>query len=88
MVDSSDNLCYTVFMMRKEMQTVLVGKLKTGQLVQVLKFAARVSFSAEQGWILVVSDFDKPVHRQQGISWVPATTQFCWIREFISQGEA
>ena len=67
---------------------MLVGKLKTGQLVQVLKFAARVSFSAEQGWILVVSDFDKPVHRQQGISWVPATTQFCWIREFISQGEA
>ena len=65
---------------------MLVGKLKTGQLVQVLKFAHQVSFSAEQGWILVVTDFHKPVHRQQGMSWIPAAaTEFCWVREFIDR---
>ena len=65
---------------------MIVGKLKTGQLVQVLKFAHQVSFSAEQGWILVVTDFHKPVHRQQGMSWIPAAaTEFCWVREFIDR---
>jgi len=62
---------------------MLIGKLQNGDLVQIIKTAESVLFSEETGWILIVTDFEKPLHRQQGIKWIPATTEFCWVRELF-----
>ena len=64
---------------------MFIGKLRNGDLVEIIKRADSVRFSPDQGWILVVTDFEKPRHRQQGIKWVPASTEFVWIREFVDR---
>lgn len=68
-----------------EVPPMLIGKLLNGKLVEIVKVTDRVAFSPEQGWVMIVSDFEKPFNRQQGISWIPASTQFLWVREFVDK---
>lgn len=61
---------------------MIIAKQKDGKLVQIVKFMREVQFSSQQGWFLIVTDFDKPMRKQQGSKWVPADTYFDWVKIF------
>lgn len=60
---------------------ITIAKLN-GALVEIVKVQQSVEFSTEQGWILIVTDFQQPLNKQQGFKWVPSTTRFTWVREY------
>ena len=60
----------------------VVAKMEDGRMVQIVKTADKVSFSADRGWICVCFDFEKPVRKQEQVKWVPASTRFTWVRPF------
>ena len=61
---------------------VIVAKMNN-QIVQIVRYADTVTFSKEQGWFCICFDFDKQNRRREQIKWVPATTRFEWVREYI-----
>jgi hypothetical protein len=60
---------------------VTVAKLN-GRLVQVVRVAESVPFSTDRNWVLVTTDLDKPERKKEQFKWVPASTQFEWVRTF------
>ena len=62
---------------------ITVAKLN-GKIVQVLRVADTVGFSDQRGWILINSDVGARFAKAQHIKWLPASTQFDWVREYIS----
>lgn len=60
----------------------VVAKMEDGKVVQVIKTAETVKFSAERGWICVCFDFEKPVRKQEHVKWIPAATRFQWVNQF------
>jgi len=61
---------------------VIVAKMNN-QIVQIVRYASTVAFSKEPGWFCICFDFDKQNRRREQIKWVPATTRFEWVREYI-----
>ena len=61
---------------------MVVGKMANGKIVEIVHVADRVKFSAERGWICVVSDFHVMKRMQLNFKWIRATTPFEWVREF------
>lgn len=61
---------------------MVVAKMMSGKIVEVVCVADRVGFSQERGWVCVCFDFDQMKRRQQNIKWVPASTKFEWVRNF------
>ena len=59
-----------------------IAKMKDGRIVEICGVADRVQFSEQRGWISVCFDFEKPVHLQANVRWIPATTEFIWVREY------
>lgn len=64
--------------------TITVAKMQN-RIVQIVRYADRVGFSDQRGWICVCMDFDKQQRRRDQVKWIPATTRFEWVKEF--QGE-
>ena len=60
----------------------IVAKMEDGKVVQIVKTAETVRFSAERGWICICVDFEKPMRKQEQVRWVPASTRFTWVRDF------
>lgn len=66
------------------MTAIKIGKLKdTGQIVQVVDIAETVEFSDQSGWILIDPDFSKGACTIHNVRWIPAQTEFIWIRDYI-----
>ena len=61
--------------------TVTVAKMND-RVVEVVRVADTVSFSAERGWVMVCFDFEKAERKKSEFRWVPASTQFDWVRTF------
>jgi hypothetical protein len=55
---------------------------KDGRVVRILKHKDQVSFSDEQGWLLI--DVTPGRQRPETMKWIPDTTKFDWVREFNS----
>lgn len=54
-----------------------------GRWVHIVKFARDVKFSTEKEWFMVNFDFDKENRRREQFKWIPASTRFEAVREFI-----
>ena len=52
------------------------------RVVEVVCVTDRVAFSEERGWIMVCLDFEQVERKKSQFRWVPASTQFDWVREF------
>ena len=61
---------------------ITVAKMTDGRLVEVVRVAETVEFSAERGWVMVCFDFEKIFRKRAEFKWVPATTRFEWVREY------
>ena len=67
-----------------EVQTMItVAKMTDGRVVEVVRVAETVGFSPEKGWVMVCMDFEKTFRKRTEFKWVPATTPFVWVREFV-----
>ena len=62
--------------------TVTVGKIKDST-VQIIRVTDEVAFSDQKGWIMICLDWQQTEARKSQFKWVPASTQFEWVREFI-----
>jgi hypothetical protein len=62
---------------------MVVAKMMDGRIVQIVKVADRVQFSADSGWVFVCLDFDKSYAKREQFKWMPIATQFTWVREFV-----
>ena len=56
-----------------------------GRIVQVVKVTDTVQFSAEHGWIFICYDFDKSYSKREQFKWIPISTPFTWVREFVDE---
>ena len=63
--------------------TITVGKIE-GRTVEIVRVAERVGFSDEPGWVMVCFDWEQPERKKQQFKWVPASTRFEWVREYIN----
>jgi hypothetical protein len=61
----------------------LVAKMIDGRMVEVICTTKTVGFSAEEDWILICFDFEKINSKREIFKWVPASTRFDWVREFM-----
>jgi hypothetical protein len=61
--------------------TVVVAKMKD-RVVQVVRVADTVGFSSERGWVMVCIDWEQADRKKSQFKWVPASTQFEWVRSF------
>jgi hypothetical protein len=62
--------------------TYTVAKMD-GRWVQVVRFAREVGFSTERDWFMVCFDWEKSNRRRSEFKWVPASTRFEAVREFV-----
>jgi hypothetical protein len=62
--------------------TMVVAKFRD-RWVHVVKFATTVSFSTEPNWFMVNLDWEKPFAKREQFRWVPASTRFDAVREFV-----
>ena len=62
--------------------TVTVGKIKDST-VQIIRVTDEVAFSDQKGWIMICLDWQQAEARKSQFKWVPITTRFEWVREFI-----
>jgi hypothetical protein len=62
--------------------TMVVAKFRD-RWVHVVKFATTVSFSTEPNWFMVNLDWEKPFRKREQFRWVPASTRFDAVREFV-----
>jgi hypothetical protein len=62
--------------------TVTVGKIKDST-VQIMRVTDEVAFSDQKGWIMICLDWQQAEARKSQFKWVPSTTRFEWVREFI-----
>jgi hypothetical protein len=62
---------------------ITVAKLN-GKIVQVVRVVDTVRFSDQRGWILINYDLGVREAKVQHVKWLPASTRFDWVREYIS----
>jgi len=60
-----------------------VAKMTDGRMVEVVRVADRVGFSSDRGWVMVCLDFEKADRKRTSFVWMPVTTRFEWVREFV-----
>ena len=56
-----------------------------GRWVHIVKFARDVAFSTEKEWFMVNFDFEKANRKREHFKWVPASTRFEAVREFVGE---
>ena len=67
--------------MKGACMTVVVAKMKD-RVVQVMRVADTVGFSSERGWVMVCIDWEQADRKKSQFKWVPASSQFEWVRSF------
>jgi hypothetical protein len=60
-----------------------IAKMMDGRMVEIVRVTDRVAFSDAVGWVCVCFDFEKPMRKQEQVKWVPASTRFDWVKEFV-----
>jgi hypothetical protein len=63
---------------------MIIAKTK-GKWVQIVKFAHKVKFSDETDWFMIVGDWEKPFRKRSQLKWIPASTYFDSVKEFIGE---
>jgi hypothetical protein len=53
------------------------------RIVEVIRVTDTVGFSEEKGWVMVCTDFEQSERKKQQFKWIPASTRFEWVREFV-----
>jgi hypothetical protein len=61
---------------------MVVVKYK-GNWVHIVKFATTVQFSKDTGWFMICMDWEKANRKRQEFKWIPASTHFEKVKEFI-----
>ena len=61
--------------------TVTVARMND-RVVEIVRVADTVAFSAERGWVMVCFDFEKAERKKSEFRWVPASIRFDWVRTF------
>lgn len=56
-----------------------------GRWVQVVRFATTVAFSPNPEWFMVCMDWEQPFRKRSQFRWVPASTRFDSVREFVGE---
>ena len=56
-----------------------------GRWVHIVKFARDVKFSTEKEQFMINVDWEKPDRKREQFKWIPATTQFEAVKEFIGE---
>lgn len=64
---------------------MVIAKMTDGRIVQIVRVADTVQFSQDKGWVFICYDFDKINRRREQFKWIPITTQFTWVRDFIEE---
>lgn len=54
-----------------------------GRWVHIVKFARDVAFSREKEWFMVNFDWEKANRKREQFTWVPASTRFEAVKEFV-----
>ena len=62
---------------------IKVAKMMDGSMVEVVRVADTVGFSSDRGWVMICMDFEKADRKREHFKWVPASTRFDWVREFV-----
>jgi hypothetical protein len=62
--------------------TVTVARMGE-RVVQVVRVADTVAFSTERGWVMVCFDWEQAERRKSQFRWVPASTRFEWVRQYV-----
>lgn len=60
---------------------MVIAKMN-GKLVEVMRVSDTVGFSDKRGWVMICTDFEEPERKKQHFKWVPASTEFEWVRKF------
>jgi hypothetical protein len=63
---------------------MVVAKMD-GRWVHVVKFMRGVTFSTDKGWFMVNFDFEKVNRKREHFKWVPASTHFECVKEFVGE---
>ena len=53
-----------------------------GRIVQVMKVVHSVAFSQQKDWVMICFDFEQQDRQRQQFKWIPASTQFEWVRSY------
>ena len=61
--------------------TIRIARIQD-RFVRIVRTAQTVAFSQQENWVLIEHDINLPEHKRQNRRWVPATTQFDWVRDF------
>lgn len=62
---------------------VMVAKTTDGRFVEIVRVAEIVTFSSEPGWVMICMDWQQVERKKSQFRWVPASTRFEWVREFV-----
>ena len=63
---------------------MILAKMTDDKIVEIVKITRQVQFSTGT-WILICADYDKPYNSRSQYSWIPHTTPFTWVQEWISE---
>jgi hypothetical protein len=66
---------------------VMVAKTTDARFVEVVRVAETVAFSDQPGWVMICRDWQQSERRKSQFQWVPASTRFEWVREFVGAEE-
>jgi hypothetical protein len=68
-------------------EDAMMGKIEsTGKIVRIIRKQHSVKFSDQKDWLLIDTDPEKG-DKGAGLKWVPASTRFEWVREFVGAQE-
>ena len=62
---------------------VTVAKTTDGRFVEIVRVAKTVAFSPNPDWVMICIDWEHSERRKSLFKWIPASTRFEWVREFV-----
>ena len=63
--------------------TITVAKMTDDRIVEIVVVSDAVAF-APGTWICVCFDFEEFSRKRKYFKWIPITTRFAWVKEFVS----
>lgn len=63
---------------------MILAKMTDDKIVEIVKITSQVQFSTGT-WILICTDWQQPERNKSNFSWIPHSTRFTWVQEWISE---